>query len=76
MKVTINGYDPESNSVAVTFVHNGVTVTRAVNAVLTDGVYDAEATAALVDDVARGVEHKIDIGVITNYVPPPPPTLE
>lgn len=74
MKITIGKFDAETRTVPVTFVHDGVTHSRAVNACLTDqGAYDQEATKARVDEVALGVEHKIALGVITN---PPSDTEE
>jgi hypothetical protein len=71
MQITIGKFDRSSSSVPVTFEHKGVRHERSVNACLTDkGRYDEEATAARVDDVAAGVAHKIELGVITN--PPEP----
>ncbi|PKP98001.1 MAG: hypothetical protein CVT74_12350 [Alphaproteobacteria bacterium HGW-Alphaproteobacteria-13] len=71
MQITIGKYDPASRSVPVTFVGEGpagdVTHSRRVNAVLTAaGKYDRKATAARVEEVARGVAAKIAAGVITN----------
>lgn len=44
---------------------------RGVNACLTEvGKYDAKATKIRVAEVANGVRHKIELGVVTN--PPPP----
>lgn len=74
MKTTIGKFDAKTGTVAVTFVHAGVTHRRAVNACLTgEGKYDKAATEARVAEVAAGVEHKIAIGAITN--PPPAPEL-
>lgn len=50
--------------VSVVFVSGEITHERTVNAVFTDGVYDADATAVRVKEVARGVEHKIAVGAI------------
>jgi hypothetical protein len=77
MQTTIGAFDAATKSVPVTFVHDapsGETIThdRAVNACLDEsGSYDAEATTARVEEVARGVAVKIAVGAITN--PPPPP---
>jgi hypothetical protein len=65
MKTTIGAYDPDTRTVPVTFVYAGVTHKRPVNAVLDEaGSYDRKATKARVDEVARGVAHKIQIGAI------------
>ena len=65
MKTTIGKFDPKTRTVPVTFTHAAVRPKRAVNACLDDqGAYDAEATRARVADVAQGVAHKIEIGVI------------
>jgi len=73
MKTTIGEFNRATAQVSVIFEHAGVTHTRLVNAVLTTkGKYDEAATAARVEEVARGVEHKITLGVITN----PPPVEE
>jgi len=75
MDYQIGAYDSSARSVPVTFTHASatqasVTHSRSVNAVLdAEGAYDAEATAARVADVARGVAYKIEAGIITN--PPP-----
>lgn len=70
----IGKFDPDTRSVPVTFTSGEIVHTRSVNAVLKDdGGYDKAATKARVDDVARGVAHKIELGVITN--PPPAPEL-
>lgn len=74
MKITIGKFDAKTNTVAVIFVHAGVTHRRPVNACLTsEGKYDKAATEARVAEVAAGVEHKIAIGAITN--PPPAPEI-
>ena len=62
---TYNAPEGENKSVDVTFTDGTITHTRGVNAVFTDGVYDAEATETRVSEVARGVEHKIAVGAIT-----------
>lgn len=73
MKTTIGDYNAATGQVSVTFEHANVTHTRGVNAVLTEkGRYDPKATAARVEEVTRGVEHKIGLRVITN----PPPVEE
>lgn len=70
MKTTIGTFDLKTGQVTVTFEYGGVTHTRGVNACLTaTGKHDVKATKARVAEVANGVAHKIDLGVITN--PPP-----
>lgn len=65
MKTTIGRFDAATRTVAVTFSHNDVAHERQVNACLSaDGKYDTKATKLRVEEVARGVEHKIDLGVI------------
>lgn len=71
MKTTIGPFDAATRTVTATFEEGGVTHTRPVNACLTsEGVYDEEATAARVEEVARGVSIKIANGAIVN--PPEP----
>ena len=73
MKIIIGDFDDTSRTVPVTFEHDGVTHARGVNACLDgDGGYDADATAARVADVARGVEAKIAAGVLTDAPAPAP----
>jgi len=70
-------YNPPSESeptVMVTFTEGTITHERSVNAVYTDESYDAEATETRVSEVARGVEHKIAVGVITQDSGVPAPT--
>jgi hypothetical protein len=55
----------DETSVDVTFTDGTVTHQRGVNAVFTDGAYDADATEVRVAEVARGVENKIAVGVIS-----------
>jgi hypothetical protein len=72
MEFRIGKFDASARTVPVTFEHAGVTHKRDVNACLTDaGSYDKKATTARVEEVAQGVAHKIELGVITN--PPPEP---
>jgi len=54
-------------TVEVTFTSDNpaLTHTRAVNAVFTDGAYDATLTETRVSEVANGVENKIAVGAIT-----------
>lgn len=69
MKTTIGKFDAETGTVPVRFVHQGVTHSRPVNAVLDEnGQYDKAATALRVGEVAIGVGHKIALGVIGNPV--------
>jgi len=62
---TYNAPEGENRTVNVSFTDGTITHERSVNAVYTDGVYDAEATEIRVGEVARGVENKIALGVIT-----------
>lgn len=66
MKITINALEENERVVCVKFEYNDVTHERNVNAVFTDGVYDEEATAKRVEQVAAGVKIKIDSGIIQN----------
>lgn len=56
------------NRVKVTFTCDETNIThiRDVNAVMEDGIYDAKATLARVEEVAQGVQHKINAGIITD----------
>ncbi|WP_176597341.1 hypothetical protein [Sphingobium sp. 15-1] len=70
----IGAFDSESRSVPVTFTSGDIKHERRVNAVLKDdGSYDKAATKERVAEVARGVAHKIGLGVIT--MPPPEPEM-
>lgn len=65
MNITIGNHDSSTHTVSVTFDHSGVSHSRPVNACYTaEGEYDAEATRDRVEQVARGVENKITLGVI------------
>ena len=57
--------DGDARTVNVTFTDGVVTHIRDVNAVFTDGAYDAEATEVRVGEVAWGVESKIAVGAIS-----------
>ena len=62
----IGAYDAATRTVPVTFTQGDIVHQRSVNACLDEaGQYDAAATEARVADVARGVAHKIALGVIT-----------
>ena len=50
--------------VNVSFTDGTITHQRSVNAVFTEGAYDAEATETRVAEVAAAVENKIALGVI------------
>lgn len=50
--------------VNVSFTDGTITHERSVNAVFTEGAYDAEATETRVAEVGAGVENKIALGVI------------
>lgn len=66
LKIKIGAFDANTRSVPVTFTSGDIKHMRSVNAVLTDnGAYDKAAMKARVDEVARGVAHKIGLGVLT-----------
>ncbi len=70
-------YNPPQESeptIMVTFTDGTITHERSVNAIFTDGSYDATATEARVEEVAAGVENKIALGVITESSGEPAPT--
>ena len=68
---TYSAPEGESKTIDVSFTDGEITHNRQVNAVFTDGVYDADATETRVAEVSKGVEHKIAVGVITNLDPAP-----
>jgi len=70
---TYNPPEGENKTVDVSFTDGTITHDRQVNAVFTDGVYDAEATETRVAEVAKGVEHKIAVGVIREQEDVPDP---
>lgn len=61
-------FDPpvgDSKQVEVHFFRAGELIhTRPVNAVFDDGVYNTDATEDRVEDVARAVIHKLQVGAI------------
>ena len=65
---TIFDFDPpvgDSRQVEVHFFHEGELVhTRHVNAAFTAGVYDPDLTEDRVEEVARGVLYKLEVGAI------------
>ena len=67
MAVTWTYDAPEGDAtvVEVTFTDGTTTIERGVNAVFTEGTYDATATETRVGEVALGVEYKIGAGVIS-----------
>ena len=69
MAVTHAYDDPTGaeTAVEVTFTSDSPSMThvRSVNAVFTDGSYDADATEARVVEVGLGVANKIAVGAIT-----------
>lgn len=74
LAMKIGTFNVETRTVPVTFTSGEIVHKRDVNAVLkNDGSYDRAATKARVEEVAQGVAHKINLGVITN--PPPEPEL-
>jgi len=70
---TYNAPHESEPTIMVTFTDGTITHERSVNTVYTDGVYDAEAMEARVAEVARGVENKIALGVITESSQEPEP---
>lgn len=67
MKTTIAPYEADARTVTVTFEQDGIIHTRTVNACFDDaGTYDDAATAERVEDVARGVANKIQLGILKN----------
>lgn len=74
LAMKIGTFNAETRTVPVTFTSGEIVHKRDVNAVLKDdGSYDRVGTKARVEEVAKGVAHKIELGVITN--PPPEPEL-
>lgn len=77
LETVIGDYDPATRVVEVTFTQGAIVHKRAVNACLNEaGEYDAGATATRVEEVARGVAHKIALGVITAAPPVEPADKE
>lgn len=73
----IGAYDAATRTVKVTFSQGDIVHERTVNACLDEGgEYDAAATEARVAEVARGVAHKIALGVITAALPAEPETAD
>ena len=71
MEINIGKYDSTTKKVKVTFTEGTLVFERDVNACLDDkGELDIESTEERVNDVAKGVAHKIAIGVITEVVKP------
>jgi hypothetical protein len=68
MSVTYTIHPPkgEEKTVSVDFTDNTISYTRTVNAVFTKGLYDVELTNIRVSEVAKGVENKILLGMISN----------
>ena len=65
MKTRINRLDADARTVDVTFSAGGVKHRRPVNACFDGkGAYDEKATRARIAEVARGVQAKIDRGII------------
>ena len=70
LRTEIGAYDPVTRTVPVTFTQGDIVHQRAVNACHDEaGNYDKAATEQRVADVARGVAHKIALGVITAAAP-------
>ena len=61
---TYSAPEGDNKTVDVNFTDGTITHERSVNAVFTDGSYDATATEARVEEVAAGVENKIAVGAI------------
>jgi len=73
LKTKIGAFDSTTKTVPVTFTSGEIVHDRKVNAVLNeDGSYDKAGTKTRVEEVARGVAHKIGLGVITVMVDPEP----
>lgn len=74
MKTSYKSPAADAAAVDVKFVHAGVTHTRPVN-VCRDatGAFDKAAMDKRVDEVALGVERKINVGAVIN--PPPVPEI-
>ena len=70
---TYSAPEGDNKTVDVSFTDGTITHERSVNAVYADGSYDAEATEIRVGEVARGVENKIALGVITESSQEPEP---
>lgn len=71
---TYNAPTGSELTVMVSFTDGTITHERSVNAVFTDGSYDATATETRVAEVGAGVENKIALGVITESSEEPAPT--
>ena len=66
MTHTLGKFHRPSGTVPLTITHNGVAITRSVNAVLDDqGNHDRDATRERAAAVARGMAYKIARGLIT-----------
>jgi hypothetical protein len=73
----IGKFNPDTRSVPVTFTSGEIVHKRDVNAMLKeDGSYDKLGTAARVEEVAQGVAHKIEAGVINMPKPLAAPEAE
>lgn len=67
MQTTIGTFNAETRQVPVTFTQGAVTFERTVNACFGEsGLYDPDATAVRIADVALGVENKIALGIIAS----------
>lgn len=76
MDIKIEKYK-EGNYVSVVFTKGDIVHKRNVNVVFDEkGKYDKDATAERIDDVARGVEYKIQCGLIAIDEPETAPTEE
>lgn len=65
MKTRMGKFDRESGTVKVTFTDGDRRHVRDVNAVLTaDGQLDTEAMAERITEVAAGVAHKFEVGLL------------
>lgn len=72
----IGSFNADTRTVPVTFTAGDIEHKRDVNAVLKeDGTYDRAGTKARVEEVARGVAHKIGLGVIAVPLPEPEPPV-
>lgn len=65
IKYRITKYDAAAAAVRVTFTKGDAVFKREVNAVMNDdGSIDRDATRQRVAEVAAGVAHKMDLGLI------------
>ena len=65
MKITIGKFDPATGTVPVTFTQGALNHARRINAVRADdGSHDRAATRQRAEEVALGVAHKFNLGLL------------